>query len=125
VAQYEHGALTRRQAPERIQEFGTLLEPGQPIPSRQIGDNRCHVELTAPPSPAPGAIESEVDEDSASVGGRPLHAPHARPPPGDLQQTLLNEILRLAGVPCDQVGRLHKLLEIAANERVEIVHHRI
>ena len=125
VAQDEHRSLTRRQACERVDQLGTRLEPGEQIPSRSLGDRRRSVELAAAAGAAAGVVKGQVDEDSPRVRAWLRHPSHTWPPPRDLEQALLHEILGLASIPRDQVGRLQQLLNVAGDELVEVVHHPI
>lgn len=114
-----------RQARERVEQLRSRLEPDEQIPSRSVGDRRRQVELATAPGAAAGSVERQVGEDPPGVRPWLRHPSHARPPPGDLEQALLHEILGLACIPRDQVGSLQQLLEVAGDELVEIVHHPI
>jgi hypothetical protein len=117
--------LPRRQARQRVEQFGPRLEPDQEIPIGFIGDRRRSVELAATAGTAAGAVNRQVDEDPPGVSPGLRHPSHPRPPPRDLEQALLHEILGLADIPGDQVGRLQQLLEVAGDKQVEVVHHPI
>jgi hypothetical protein len=58
---------------------------------------------TMTPSPL-GAIECQIDEYPPGIGAGMLHRTDARPPPGDLEQTFLHEVLGLGEVPHHHVA---------------------
>ncbi len=111
--------LTRGQTRERVDQFGTRLQPDEQITSRSV-DGRCHpVKLAAAPGAATAIVERQVDEDPSGIRPGLRHPSHAWPPPRNLEQALLHEILGLARIPRDQVGSLRQLLEVAGDKLVE------
>ncbi len=56
------------------------------------------------PRPAAGAAQHQIDHDPAGLTGRMIHRPHPVPPAGHPQESLLDQILGICGIPGHQVA---------------------